>query len=249
MARHPPGKGNGMRLLLFLIALIVVVVIADALISREAEDRGAQALRDELTARTGEQPDRVQVELKGWLAGVRLLAGPAPDAIATVRGLELRETAGSLTRLHLSLDEVHADAGELLGGAPEDQLPFTARSGTFRAVLDEGDLNQVIGPSQLFERLEVAAGGISAIPPSTSAVSEPVPLTTELGRGAAGGDVLVLRQEQTGANAPLPAGSTLTIPFVLPDALDLQQIQTRSDRLIGTGEVDVEALAAGSGSS
>ena len=235
-----------MRLLLIPIALIVALVIADVLISREAEDRGAQALEDELTARTGEQPDRVQVELEGWPAGVRLLAGPAPDATATVRGLELPDTTGSLTRLQVSLDEVHADAGELLGGAPEDRLPFSARSGTFRAVLDEDDLNQVIGPSQLFERLEVEAGGIRAIPPATAAVREPVPLTTELGRGAAGGDVLVLRQEQAGANAPLPAGSTLTIPFMLPDAFDLQEIRTRSDRLIGTGTVDVEALAAGS---
>ncbi len=80
-----------------------------------------------------------------------------------------------------------------------------------------------------------------------------MPLTTELSSGAGGGDVLVLRPEQTEATrqalVPPLAGSTLTIPFVLPDAMDLQKIQTRSDRLIGTGTVDVEALVAGSGSS
>ena len=234
-----------MRLLLILIALVIALVVADALISREAEDRGAQALRDELTARTGEQPDRVGVELEGWLAGVRLLAGPAPDAVVDVRGLKLPNTAGSLTRLRVELDAVHADAGELLGGAAGDRLPFTARSGTFRAVLDEDGLNRVIGASQFFERLEVEESGIEAIPPAGAAGREPVPLTTELGSGADGGDALVLRAEQPEATG-LPAGSTLTIPFVLPDALDLQAVETRSDRLIGTGTVDVEALVAGS---
>lgn len=250
VARQGPGKADGMRLLFLLIALVVVVVVADGLISREAEDRGAQALRDELTTLTGQPPDRVDVELDGWLAGSRLLAGPAPDATATVRGLRVPGTAGSLTRLRVDLDEVHAGAGELLDGSG-GELPFTARRGTFRAVLDEDDLNQVVGASQSFERLAIEGSGIAAIPPATTAgVREPVPMTTELGRGTGGGDSLVLRPEPTEANrqalGPLLAASTLTIPFVLPDAMDLREIETRSGRLTGTGTVDVEALVAGS---
>ncbi len=252
VARHAPGKADGMRLLLILIALVIAVVVADVLIGREAEDRATQTLREELAARTGAEPDRVAVELEGWLAALRLLTGPAPDATATVRGLKLPDTAGPLTRLQVDFDGVRADASEVLNGAPEGQLPFSAQSGAFRAVLGEDDLNRVLGASQLFERLKVEKSGIKAIP-AAAGNREPVPLTTELSSGAGGGDVLVLRPEQTEATrqalGPPLAGSTLTIPFVLPDAMDLQKIQTRSDRLIGTGTVDVEALVAGSGSS
>ncbi len=117
VARHAPGKADGMRLLLILIALVIAVVVADVLIGREAEDRATQTLREELAARTGAEPDRVAVELEGWLAALRLLTGPAPDATATVRELKLPDTAGALTRLQVDLDGVQADASEVLNGA------------------------------------------------------------------------------------------------------------------------------------
>ncbi len=251
VARQAPGKADGMRLLLILIALVIAVVVADVLIGREAEDRATQVLREELATRTGAQPDRVAVELKGWLAGLRLLTGPAPNASATARGLKVPDTAGALTRLQVDFDGVRADASEVLNRAADGQPPFSAQSGAFRAVLGEDDLNRILAASPPFKRLEIEKSGIKAIP-AAAGNREPVPLTTELSSGAGGGNVLVLRPEQTEATrqalGPPLADSTLTIPFVLPDAMDLQKIQTRSDRLIGTGTVNVEVLLAESGS-
>ena len=237
-----------MRALLIVAAVVgcavAVAFAVNAVLTGRVEDQAAQALREDVTRRTGSEPEDVRVSLEGWLAAFRLQTGPPPDATATIRGIAIPQTNGSLTRLRMTLDDVNADGGQAGGG--ERSLPFSAASGRFSAVLDEEDLNATIARSDLFQRLELRDGEVVATDGAAAAEGE-VTFTAELGGEPGDGSaVLVLRPAPTESNArrlgPLLANSTLTVPLALPDALVLERVRAEDGRIVGEGRVDTEAL-------
>lgn len=239
-----------MRALLIVAAVVgcavAVALAVNAVLAGRIEDRAARALREDVARQTGSEPEDVGVSLEGWLAALRLLTGPAPDATATIRGIAIPQTNGSLTRLRMTLDDVDADVGQALSGEEERSLPFSAASGRFSAVLSEEDLNATIARSDLYQRLELRDGAVVATVGGAVAEGE-VTFTAELGgEPGDGSPVLVLRPAPTDSNArrlgPLLANSTLTVPLVLPDALVLERVRAEDGRIVGEGRVDTEAL-------
>lgn len=229
-----------MRRIVILAAVValavIAAVVADAVLGSRIEDRAARALRADVAEQTGGEPDDVRVSLRGAFAALRLVTGPAPDATATIRGIDIPGTGGSLTRLRVDLEDVDADIGEVLSGSGGGSLPFTAGSGRFSAVLDEEDLNATVGEASLLGRLELRDEAI------VSATSSGVPFIAELGEAGAGGGALVLRPAPDAPVGPLLANSTITIPLVLPRALILEAVRVEEGRLVGEGRVDTEAL-------
>jgi hypothetical protein len=152
---------RGPLILVAVMALLAVgLVVANALLTDRIEQRAAVAVGDAIAERTGERPERVRVELDGWPAAVRLVTGPAPDATVIAEGVPVPDVDGSLTRVRVRLSDVSADVGALTDGS--DDLPFSADGGRFTATVAEADLNTIVGPPALIERLEMDDGVVRA---------------------------------------------------------------------------------------
>lgn len=257
-----------MRALLVLVFVVLLVVAAaNAWLTDRIERRAAVALSGAVAQRTGRPPQQATVELRGWPAAMRLLAGPAPHATAVIEGMAIPDTTARLSRLRVDLDDVHADVGAALAAPKEPS--FTSGGGRFTATLREADLNAIVELPPLIRRLEVDPGVVkaelprdpvavrAALPPDVLAQLTPeeiAGLPGELGvtgaiaaAGGSRGDALVLRPQVPGT-LPRPLASlleqtSLPVPLdILPDGVRLVAVRLRDERIVGVGTVDQSAL-------
>jgi hypothetical protein len=133
-AADPGGvRGLGRTGAIVLLAVGVVVVVLATLnvvIARSAETRAEE--QASLAAGTP-----VDVRLRGFPVGLRLLTGGRVDASASARDVPLEGTTATLTRLDVEFTDARVDrAGD---GAIE------AREATFTAEMDADAVRQLIG--------------------------------------------------------------------------------------------------------
>jgi hypothetical protein len=160
---------RGLLILAAVISLLAVgLVVANALVTDRIEQRAAVMVGDAIDGWSGGRPERARVELEGWPAALRLLTGPAPRAVVFAEGVPIPDVDGSLSRLRVRLSDLAADANALTDGS--DGLPFSAETGRFRATLEEADLNTIVNPPALIERLEIDDGVVRAELPDDAGV-------------------------------------------------------------------------------
>lgn len=136
--RATPARRRGRRWLLGVagavaFAAVVGILIANAVIARSAE----QAAAEEIAGSLGAPAD---VRLRGWPAGLRLLATGTADVRVRARDVPLEGTAATIATLELELDDVVVPRDrDAAGGAVQ------ARAARFSAELDDDAVQQLIG--------------------------------------------------------------------------------------------------------
>ena len=115
-----------------VVAVVVLVLVGDLVLTGVVEDQASQRLGQELDT-------TARVELSGWPVVVRLLTGSGSTAVVRANDVPLRGTRATLTRLEARLTDVRVAEGRLQLG-----------DGTFSASLDEAAVTRLVGlPEQL----------------------------------------------------------------------------------------------------
>jgi hypothetical protein len=131
----PPSQGvtlgrTGAIVLLAVGLVVVVLATLNVVVARSAETRAEEQATQALGV-------PVDVRLRGFPVGLRLLSGGRVDATASAQDVPLEGTAATLTQLEVDLVDARVDRAG--AGAIE------ARSATFRAELDDDAVQQLIG--------------------------------------------------------------------------------------------------------
>jgi hypothetical protein len=125
----PPPRAAIVGAVAVVLALTTLVVL-NLIVARQAQTRAEQQAQMAIGA-------PVDVDLRGFPVGLRLLSGARLDARVRARDVPLEGTAATLTSLVVDLQDARLDrTGE---GAIE------ARQATFTAELDDDAVQQLIG--------------------------------------------------------------------------------------------------------
>lgn len=195
-----------------IVVVVVLAVLADIGLTMLIERAAAERVSAQVDA-------PATVDLVGWPAAVRLLAG-GTDAVVIARNVPLRAADARLQRARIVLRGVHVDGGNV-----------RVRGGRFTASLNERQLSQLLSvpPELPLARLDLVPGSVrmelGGLPATTA--------SAQVQR-----DRLVLRPDN-----PQLAELDFSVPLDgLPYGLRVDSVRIRRNRLDVTGSLRGRAL-------
>lgn len=198
-----------------LAALVVVLLVANAVFAWFVERRVETALENRLGSPTS-------VELSGFPVTPRLLTGSLPEAAVTVEDVGIPATSRSLGRLDLTFRDVRY-TGERDG--PLDS-PIEARAARFESRLTEREVSALAGALPGVRGAELASGrpGLRLLLPGG--------VTADAGLAAEDGG-LVLRPEP-----PLLDPELVLTPGGLPAGASIEEVSVGEKAVVIEGRAD-----------
>ncbi|MBA2319258.1 MAG: LmeA family phospholipid-binding protein [Euzebyales bacterium] len=207
VAAPPPSRaGRAAGVALAVLGLLVTgVLVANAVITSQAEQRAAERIAREVGA-------SATVSVSHWPAGLRLLAGAPVDATVVATDVPLEGSAAAVDRLEL----------ELVGATlpSDDAGALRVESATFVAELDTDAVRQLMGVIGRIPLTDIELrNGVVRL----SAVGFPLVDAT----AAVEGDRVVFRPA-----APLGALITVGVEIGdLPFGFEPEEVEVRDDVL------------------